>query len=338
MAMFSASLSAFCGIQYTCDPGIEAAATGTCAALNGASVAGVYSNVFSNVNANIYIQYGSTGVGQSSFNVTQVSYTDYYNALAAHTDDPVALASLGSSGDPLGAQSNGEVDLTAALATSLGITSGGADTAGVMADGVTNCTLGSAGCYNGVITMATGGVFYFPSSLTATPPPPLPYLYDFYAIAEHETDEVLGTISCIGGNNVDQCNSTGADASPADLFRYASSSVRSFLNTSNGTSAYFSINGGATNIADYNNSPTGGDYGDWVSIYPYMVQDAIASTNVNLDISTDVGVNGNNYPRPEVAVLDAVGFNLAAPEPGTLGLIAASLALLVLVRRTLCRR
>lgn len=81
-------------------------------------------------------------------------------------------------------------------------------------------------------------------------------------------------------------------------------------------------------IANYNNCPSGGDYGDWLSIYPYLVQDAVGSPDVNLDISTDVGINVNHYPRPEVAVLNAIGFDLrstAAPEPATFGLLGASL-------------
>jgi hypothetical protein len=158
---------------------------------------------------------------------------------------------------------------------------------------------------------------------------------------EHETDEILGTISCIGANDIDGCSTTGGtDASPADLFRY-SAGIRSFLansNTCSGSSAYFSIDSGNTDIADYNNCPTGGDYGDWLSIYPYLVQDAEASPDAKLDISTDVGVNANHYFRPEVAVLDAVGFNLATPEPGTLGLLGASLGILVLVRTHICYR
>ena len=58
----------------------------------------------------------------------------------------------------------------------------------------------------------------------------------------------------------------------------------------------------------------------------------MASPDAPLDISTDIGVNSNHYPRPEVAVLDAVGFNLATPEPGTLVLLGGSIALLALVR------
>ena len=337
-----AAVPAFANITFTCDPTSFAAhaPAGTCAALNGYAVSNVYSGIFSNANASIYISFGNTGLGQSSANFTPVSYSNYYSALASHTDDPTALASLGGSTDPLGAASNNEVDISAALASALGLTgaaNNNADTAGVLADGITNCTLGvDANCYNGVITIENGGGLYFPGLTSDTGGET-----DFYSVVEHETDEVLGTISCIGGNNIDQCNPVtqtsvgGTDAAAADLFRYSAPNVRSFLansNTCTGFSAYFSIDSCNTDIADYNNCPTGGDYGDWLSIYPYLVQDAIGSQDVNLDISTDVGVNANHYPRPEVAVLDAIGFDLATtatPEPGTLGLMGAGTAFLL---------
>jgi hypothetical protein len=68
----------------------------------------------------------------------------------------------------MGAQSNGDVDITAALASSLGLSgaaNGNANTAGVRSDGVTNCTLGVSDplCYNGIITISiAAGGFYFP--------------------------------------------------------------------------------------------------------------------------------------------------------------------------------
>jgi hypothetical protein len=346
--ILAASLPAFANIQFTCDTSSFGtfAPAGTCAALNGSSVSGVYSSIFSNVNASIYISFGATGVAQSSANFTPVSYATYYNALASQTDNPGALASLGGSTDPLGSASNNEVDLSAALASALGITENNADTAGVRSDGITPCTLSVSdpACYSGVITVTnalldgiTPSFFYPPDSPTDT------RQIDFYMAVEHETDEILGTVSCIGGSNVDQCNPGNTDASPADLFRYSGTNTRSFLPTSNSCDingfpelfAYFSIDRGATDIADYNNCPAGGDYGDWISIYPYLVQDGEASPDVIRDISTDIGTNANHYPRPEVAVLDAVGFNLAtaaAPEPATLGLIGASLGMLVLAR------
>jgi hypothetical protein len=312
-------------ILYTCDSSIGMSA---CSALNNL-VPADYKSIFGNsVSANIYITYANVGVGASSTNYTPVPYSTYYTALAANTNNPNALASLGSSGDPLGAQSDGMVDISPALANSLGITANGANTAGLESDGMTNCTLGASGCYNGVIFMTSAGGFYFPSTLTAAAPAPLPYLIDFYSVVEHETDEVLGTVSCIGGTGgaaTNLCDSMTTDASAADLFRYSAGGTRTFLNSANGTTAYFSTDGGVTDIADYNNSPSGGDYGDWLTIYPYLVQDAEVSLNTSLDISTDFGVNGNNYPQPEVAVLNAVGFHTVAPEPSTFGLIGVGL-------------
>lgn len=334
------SLPALASIQYTCDPSIGAS---ICASLNGSSVSGVYSGIFSSsMTANIYITFGNTGLGASNAAFTAVDYATYYSALAAHSDDPTALASLGSSGDPLGSASNGMVDISAALASALGITENGANTAGI--DDMGNpCSLGSSGCYNGMITI--GGdlsYFFFPSSPSAPPPTEPPFVIDFYSVVEHETDEILGTISCIGGDAFDQCNPTGTDAAAADLFRFSGPGQRSFLSTSNSCTpvyqyfAYFSIDGGSTDIADYNNCQAGGDYGDWIPAYPYLVQDSEASPNANLDISTDFSVNGSGYVgSPEVAVLDAVGFNLAGtttPEPATFGLLGASLLALGVVR------
>ena len=76
----------------------------------------------------------------------------------------------------------------------------------------------------------------------------------------------LGTSSALpnGGGTVP------GNPAAADLFRYGAPGVRSFaLNTSTaepctGTpTAYFSVNGGITNLSNYNNCNNGGDYGDW---------------------------------------------------------------------------
>lgn len=322
MAALGGSLPAFASVLYSCASNIDATQAGTCGALNGATVSGVYSGIFSNVNANIYIQYGNTGVGSSSFNVTSVPYAEYYAALAASSTDSAALASLTST-DPLLSSAYGNTDgnisVTAALANALGLGSvvPASITAGIEEDGVTSCTLGSAGCYNGVITISNGGGFNYPLSPSDPAPPPD---IDFFYVVEHETDEILGTSSCIGLNGADQC--PGTDAAPADLFRYAAAGTPTFLATADGTPAYFSIDGGVTSIAPYINSPLVGDYGDWEAVYPYRVQDGEASPGTNLDLTNDGG--------SEIAVLDAVGFNLVAPEPGTLSLFGASLGLLLL--------
>ena len=339
-----AALPALASLNYTCDASIDMTQAGTCAALQGSTVAGVYNGIFnlSGVNINIYVTYAPSGnFGESFTNFTAVPYSEYFSKLGLSTDDHAAYATLPGI-DPF--DPDGNVDLSPSLASALGIATNGANTAGVESDGTTQCTLGNSGCYNGVVKMGessfTGLPWYYPAS-PSDPAPMLPALaIDFYSVVEHETDEVLGTVSCIGtitvaSTNVpyNQCANSlsSTDASPADLFRYSAAGVRSFFATANGTPAYFSADGGVTDVADYNNSPNGADYGDWLDLYPGLVQDMQASEDVNLDIATDVGVNGNNYPRPEVAVLDAVGFDLI-PEPGTVGLFGAGIALMAAVK------
>jgi FG-GAP-like repeat len=75
--------------------------------------------------------------------------------------------------------------------------------------------------------------------------------YDFVAAVEHEFSEVMGRIS-----GIDQSTPT-----PMDLFRYSAPNARQ-LSTSG--AAYFSINGGATNLDSWNTSPTA-DLGDWAA-------------------------------------------------------------------------
>ena len=206
------------GITYTCDPSVAAA---TCNYLN-TTVAAMYNSTFTDANASIYITYGTTGLAasQTAFNV--VSYSAYVAALTANMSDALqasAVAALNANdAAPYG---GGNVNITAALADALGLT--GTTDSGVPVGGGTLCTLGTAGCYNAEITV------------TNDPSTPLYYdnlggpeaadAYDFYATVEHETDEVLGTASCIdtgAGTLSDGCDSFGAGTpSAVDLFRYS---------------------------------------------------------------------------------------------------------------------
>ena len=59
------ALPAHATISYTCDPTIDATQAGTCTYLNG-TLAGLYSSLFTNANANIYIQQSGGGLGGST--------------------------------------------------------------------------------------------------------------------------------------------------------------------------------------------------------------------------------------------------------------------------------
>jgi hypothetical protein len=326
---------AHAGISYTCDSSVAAA---TCNYLN-TTVAGLYNSTFTNANASIYITYGTTGLAetQSAFNV--VTYNQYVTALAANTNksgvQTSALTALGNNDvTPYG---GGNVNITASLAQALGLT--GLTDNGVPVGSSTPCTLGITGCYNAEITVTNdaGTPLYYDNLGGAEPS----NAYDFYATVEHETDEVLGTSSCIDtGNSAlsDGCNSFGPGTpSAADLFRYSAPGsliLDSSLSTTPG--AYFSYDGGTTNGDSgpagpkfYNTLANGDDYADFVSSSPscgtnQVVQDAEGCPGV------DKGLNILNDGKGEITILNAVGFDLRTntPEPGFYGVLGAGLALL----------
>jgi len=72
------------GITYTCNGNIE---TSTCSYLN-TTMAGLYAGVFSNANASIYIQYGSTGLGSSAQYYNSTTFNSYLSALTSHEHGP----------------------------------------------------------------------------------------------------------------------------------------------------------------------------------------------------------------------------------------------------------
>jgi hypothetical protein len=320
------------GITYTCDsvptdPGYVSPSV--CAYLNN-TIAAIYNTTFTNATADIYIQYGAIdGLAESTKAFNLVSYSTYLSDLTAtasgDTIDVDALAALNSL--DTGIYGSGNVNITAALGTALGISG----MIGVNIFGTTCFQLGP-GCYDGVITVTTqanltsqepGQTLWY---RTGTQPADS---YDFYSAVEHETDEILGTASCIDTQTTPLSDPCGPGVpSAVDLFRFSSAGslvTTSALSTTPG--AYFSYNGGLTNGADgaiYNTLDNGEDYADFMQTCQF-VQDAAGCLGENFDINTD-GPDGT--PGPEVNILDAVGFNVAAPEPGTFGTLGFGLTAL----------
>lgn len=322
----SAMLAGASGVSYTCDASIP---TSVCNTLN-TTIAGQYSSLFSDANASIYISFGNTGLGSSAQYENFVSYDSYRAALIAHSSgdavDVAALASLPAT-EP-GIYSGGDVELTSALANALGFGSG----AGTTSSLGFCLNPGSSGCYDGVVTLATPSIvagygegYYYGTGLQPAND------YNIYSIVEHETDEILGTASCIsttGASLTDYCG--GSDPSAVDLFRYQSPATRVLESTTPG--AYFSYNGGATNGADgatYNTLVNGNDYADFTQNCQFVQDDegCLGSTQY---ITTDGGA--------EVNILDAVGYNLneqpsPTPEPGTMSLFATGLGSIAVMLR-----
>jgi hypothetical protein len=118
--------------------------------------------------------------------------------------------------------------------------------------------------------------------------------FDLIGVVEHEITEVLGRISMIGSNAY----------SLMDLFRYSASGVHSL---SANQTAYFSVDGGHTNLDNYNTNPNQGDLGDWaasagndafLAACPPGVELALSSADITL-IDT-LGYGGSHAPTVTV--------------------------------------
>ncbi len=79
--------------------------------------------------------------------------------------------------------------------------------------------------------------------------------YYFVGVVEHEISEDMGRVSFL--------NYQPHEYSPIDLFRYSSPGVRDLTTGGAGSTAYFSINNGTTNLGTWNNQTSNGDLADW---------------------------------------------------------------------------
>jgi hypothetical protein len=233
----------------------------------------VYETKFSDpVTVQITFAEMTGGLGQSSTFIGPLSYSSYYNALVADsktTNDVLALANLpGGSVNPADGTSN--IRVTTANQRALGFAA--------------NPPPGSS---DSTISLNMSIINIDRISIN-------PGKYDLMAVVSHEIDEALGTSSGLP---------TAASGRPPDLFRFTAAGVRT--NTTSGDDAWFSINGGVTDLARYNQNNTG-DYGDWWSIgvaHTPRVQDAAGTPGVIINLGV------------ELTVLDVIGWDLVIPAP-----------------------
>jgi hypothetical protein len=324
------------GIVYTCASNVP---TSTCNYLN-TTVAGYYNSIFLNANANIYIQFGATGLGASDGYINLVHYTPYVAALTKKAVSSSIQASALSGINSYATSAYGTQNLmgiTVALGTTLGFTG----LNGINAAETAPCTPYTSGCYNEVITIADAATqasegfsfYYDDQGGTETADQ-----YDFYAVVQHETDEVLGTSSCISTDSSsglsDACDGpvTGSNGIPSavDLSRY-SSPGKLALDTTPSTAAgqYYSFDGGVDYGAGgdggsakvYNTLDNGQDFADYVSSSPdcgtnQSVQDAVGCPG------EDAGLTILNDGESEITILNTDGFDIpeaaiSSPAPGS---------------------
>lgn len=311
-------LPSWAAVSYTCDPNVDAAHLGTCAYLN-STIAAIYNNTFTNVTASIYVMYGSTGLGQSQYGLTYMTYSAWLAALTANAQssgNPVETSAVNSLNSIATAvYGNYQVAVNGALGRAFGFRFN----PGLTASGDSCNSPGTGACYDGIVTISNKAALYYRTGSEAFD------AYDFYGVVEHETDEVLGTASCIdttGSGLTNGCvfGLVQNVLAPVDLFRYQSAGNLVLIGSAPG--AYFSYDGGITNGAGgkiYNTAANGEDYADFLSSNPCQrqqsIQDATGCPGFDggIDITSDGGA--------EINILNAIGYRLSAqtttPPPAT---------------------
>jgi FG-GAP-like repeat len=242
----------------------------------------IYESLFSDpITIQIYFRYAATApngtplpqgtVSRSDFVIYTLPWSAFIDALRADAktgNDSFAIASL--PGNAL----SGSIKPASANGRAVGLNT--------PPDMSANGTLG--GPYDGIVTLNSTIPFRFTR-------PAISGNFDAQRSIEHETDEVIGLGSDASVSNLH----------PQDLFSWSSAGVRNI--SSNGT-RYFSINGGGSDIVNFNQDPTG-DFGDWSSgpcpqAHPY-VQNAFGCTGQSSDIAPTL---------PEGINLDVIGYDL----------------------------
>ena len=96
--------------------------------------------------------------------------------------------------------------------------------------------------------------------------------------------------------------------SPMDLYRYSAPGVRDTTTGGAGSTAYFSLDNGTTNLGTWNNQPSNGDLGDW---YP---QGPASGGNDAFNDYSNPGVI-NAMSSADITLMEAIGWTTTVTTP-----------------------
>ena len=273
-------------INVSFDQNTSSLPNGFVAAVN--YVVSLFDSLFTNaVTINIDVGYGEidgTPLGRNDLGESFAPQylTENYSAVRGVLQSEDAP---GSSTLPASSPLSGKLRMSAAEAQALGLTSA-------------------------VSTSYVGFSSSLPFSYVLNSTPPAREYY-FIGVVEHEFTEDMGRVSLING----QPNSY----SPMDLYRYSAPGVRDHSTGGSGSTAYFSINNGATDLGTWNNNPRNGDLGDWYGNHiPHHGDDAFD------DYSSSGVVNVLSHS--DLTLMRAIGWTTASSGAASAGLLGQHIA------------
>jgi len=264
-------------IQFDYDPSVASAPAAFVAALNVA--AGYLDSLILNpITVTIEVGWGEAqgypiGAGllaEAAPATNSIPYSQFLAALQAAPGSAARVAAASLPATPPASDPAGTVDVATAEMAALGL-----------------AVPGGSGGLDGAIGFTTNGPWNFSPTQT-----PVPGQYDFIAAAEHEITHALGRDSDLPT----YFGPADPDPQPLDLLRFAAPDMPA---THGGIPAYFSLDGGTTDLAPFDIIS---DPSDWADSVPGDAFDAgappgAASSVTPLD-TTELGALGFDIGGP----------------------------------------